>query len=185
MIIVAAPSGSGKTTIVKHLLQKFEDQLAFSVSVTTRAARAYEKDGKDYYFVDVEEFKRMKQRKAFVEWEEVYPSAFYGTLYSELGRLWELGKCIIFDIDVKGAINLKKKFFSQSLAIFVRPPSLSTLADRLQKRGTEDELSLKKRVEKARQEMEYESRFDVTLVNDNLEDCLKEAENLVDVFLSK
>ena len=178
LFIFTAPSGAGKTTIVRHLLKQFEE-LAFSVSATTRSKRYYEVEGKDYYFISPERFKALIAEDAFVEWEEVYTDQFYGTLKSEVERLWRLNKHIIFDIDVKGALNIKKCYPEQALGIFVKPPSLKELENRLQMRKTEDAASFKKRIDRSVEELEYENRFDLVLINDNLEETLKEAENII------
>ncbi len=182
LIIFTAPSGAGKTTIVRHLLGQFS-KLSFSVSATTRAKRPHEQDGIDYYFISPEEFRRRKEADAFVEWEEVYEGLFYGTLRSEVERLWSEGKHIIFDIDVKGAVNLKKAYPEQSLAVFVKPPDPETLFARLRKRRTESEDSLRKRIARAAEELTYEDAFDAVLVNDELEKALLEAEAIVTAYL--
>jgi len=184
MLLFAAPSGAGKTTIVRHLLQRF-DNLAFSVSATTRTPRPGEVDGRDYYFLSPETFRSRIEAGEFVEWEEVYPGKYYGTLRSELERLWAEGKIIVFDIDVKGAMNLKKAYPSDSLAIFVRPPSLQELETRLSQRNTESPQDLKNRLEQAREELEYENQFDVVIVNDELKEALHQAEDLVQSFTSQ
>jgi len=147
--IFTAPSGAGKTTIVRNLLQKYE-QLAFSVSATTRKQRAGEVNEKDYYFIDQETFKSKIEADDFLEWEEVYEGQFYGTLRSEVKRLWNLGKCVVFDIDVKGAQNIKATFPDETLAIFVKPPSFQALVQRLEARRTEDDQSFSKRIQKPR-----------------------------------
>ncbi|MBP7272521.1 MAG: guanylate kinase [Saprospiraceae bacterium] len=182
LVIFTAPSGAGKTTIVQHLIAKYP-QLGFSISATTRTQRNHEIDGKHYYFISVEEFKNKVAQGDFLEWEEVYENQYYGTLHSEINRLWALGKHIIFDIDVRGAYNIKQAYPDQTLAIFVRPPSIEILFDRLRNRHTETPQSLEKRFARARLEMTYEGKFDVTLVNDVLETVLKEAEFLVEDFL--
>lgn len=182
MLIVTAPSGAGKTTIVNHLLKKF-GSLAFSVSVTTRKKRHYETHGKDYYFITTEEFRQLIREDAFVEWEEVYQGQFYGTLKTEVERLWKNNKNIIFDIDVKGARNIKSLYPDNSLAIFIKPPSLEALVSRLHHRETETEESFQKRIKKASEELSYEQYFDVVLINDDLEKALQEAEKIVGTYL--
>ncbi len=183
LIIVTAPSGSGKTTIVRHILSKY-DELSFSISATTRDKRPHEKDGRDYYFFTVEKFKELIDTNAFVEWEEVYPNQYYGTLRAEIERLWKEGKQIVFDVDVKGAVSIKKAFPKESLALFIKVPSIEVLKERLQKRKTETAASLQKRLKRATAEMKYENKFDTVLVNDVLESALKEAEELVEAYLS-
>jgi guanylate kinase len=145
LIVVAAPSGAGKTTIVRHLIRTFE-ALAFSVSAATRAQRAHETDGKDYYFISKEDFQQRIAQDLFLEWQEVYAGQFYGTLKSEIDRLWALGKTVIFDIDVQGALNIKKAYPEETLLVFVKPPSAEILIQRLQDRNTESEESLKRRI---------------------------------------
>lgn len=184
LIIFSAPSGAGKTTIVRHLLRKFP-QLSFSISATTRPPRAGEKHGTDYYFISKEEFLHRIARHEFVEFEEVYSGAFYGTLMSELERIWDEEKHVIFDIDVEGGLRLKKKYPERSLAIFVQPPSLDTLKKRLAARGTDSPEKLEERYEKASRELAYAPRFDVVLVNDQLEKACAEAEQLVETFLAE
>ena len=183
LIVFSAPSGSGKTTIVKHLLKQEALNLAFSISATSREKRGDEIDGKDYYFLSTENFKKHIKRSDFLEWEEVYSNMFYGTLIEEVERLWAEGKVIIFDVDVKGALALKSHFKENGLAIFVAPPSIETLEERLRSRGTENEESLNKRVSKAASEMEFQSKFDVTVINDNLEDSCHKSLNLVREFI--
>lgn len=182
LIIFSAPSGAGKTTIVKHLLSKFPDKLAFSISASTRQPRANEVDGKDYYFISKEAFLHKIAHKEFVEFEEVYSGTFYGTLRSEIDRIWASGKIVIFDIDVIGGLHLKKKFGKQALAIFVQPPSLDILIHRLRSRGTDSEDKLKERIAKADKELKFSSEFDIILENDNLEDACIQAEKLVEGF---
>ena len=184
LIILTAPSGAGKTTITRHLLSRF-DNLAFSVSATTRERRLHEVDGKDYYFIAPAHFRELIEKQAFVEWEEVYENQLYGTLKSEIERLWSLGKDIVFDIEVKGAMNIKKQYPDASFAIFVKPPSPETLYERLRNRRTESEDSLQKRIARATEELTYENKFDAVLVNDNLEVALQEAEALVHQFLKR
>lgn len=167
-IIFSAPSGSGKTTLVKHLLAT-NPNLSFSVSATTRSRRGNEVHGKDYYFLTADEFKQHIRQEDFVEWEEVYPNHFYGTLKSEIERIWRDNKNVIFDIDVKGGLALKQYFGSQALAIFVQAPSLPELQRRLHKRASDTSDSIRQRVEKAAYEMSFADRFDLVIVNDRLE----------------
>lgn len=181
LIIITAPSGAGKTTIVQHLLSSF-DELAFSVSATTRARRPHEHDGEDYYFLSPEEFKKRIRKGDFIEWEEVYDNQFYGTLKSEVERLWNLGKHIIFDIEVKGAVNIKKHYPNDSLSIFIQPPSPEILFERLRNRKTESADSLRKRIDRATYELSCAHMFDTVLVNDVLSDAFAEAEALVTDF---
>lgn len=182
LIIITAPSGAGKTTIVQHLLSSF-DELAFSVSATTRRRRPHERDGIDYYFLSPKAFKDSIQQEEFVEWEEVYEDQFYGTLKKEVERLWNMGKHIIFDIEVKGALNIQKHYPDDSLSIFVQPPSAEVLFERLRDRKTESEDSLRKRVDRAAFELSCADQFDKIIVNDVLSDALAEAEALVSDFL--
>ncbi len=184
LIVFSAPSGSGKTTIVKHLLNQNELNLEFSISATSRAKRGEEKDGKDYYFLTTEEFKRKSKNQEFLEWEEVYRNNFYGTLKSEVERIWEKGKHVIFDIDVSGGLRIKRKFPEETLAIFVKPPSIDELKIRLKKRKTESADKINMRVAKASAELATAPLFDVIIENDNLDNALKEAYNLVDNFVN-
>jgi len=183
LLILSAPSGSGKTTIVKYLLSKFTN-LEFSISACSRSIRSCETDGKDYYFLSVDEFKRRIANGDFVEWEEVYPDSFYGTLKSEVERIWAKNHVVVFDVDAKGGISLKKKFGKSALSIFVMPPSVETLKHRLESRGTESLESLNKRVGKAAEEMTYSDQFDKILVNDNLDKSYKQAEIMVKDFIN-
>jgi guanylate kinase len=184
-IIFSAPSGSGKTTIVRYLLSKFPN-LGFSISASTRDKRGRtEQNGKDYYFLSPEEFKKKIDDNAFIEWEEVYEGNFYGTLKDEIQRLWDDGKHVIFDVDVKGGVNLKKYFGDKALAIYVKVPSLEVLQERLRDRGTETEESLSRRLYKAKFESTFEDKFDVTILNDDMQKSFQEAEQLVGDFLSK
>ncbi|MFD2202379.1 guanylate kinase [Shivajiella indica] len=184
-IIFSAPSGSGKTTIVRHLLGKFPN-LGFSISASTRDKRGRtEENGKDYYFLTPEEFKKKIDEEAFIEWEEVYEGNFYGTLKEEIQRLWDEGKHVIFDVDVKGGVNLKKYFGDKALAIYVKVPSLEVLHERLRDRGTETDESLSRRLFKAKFESTFEDKFDVTILNDDIQKSFKDAEQLVGDFLSK
>lgn len=182
MIVVTAPSGAGKSTIVRHLLRKFP-ALDFSVSATTREPRPGEVDGTDYHFLSAADFHEKVDAGAFVEWEEVYPGQFYGTLKSEVKRLWEAGRHIVFDIDVKGARRIKKMYGSQCLTVFVKPPSFEILVERLKNRKTETEDSYKKRLERIKEELTYENAFDVVLVNDVLPLSLAEAELIAQIFI--
>ena len=184
IIIISAPSGSGKTTIVKHLVTEF-DALEFSISVTTRPRREGEIDGVDYYFKTQEEFSKLRDSGAFVEWEEVYPGKFYGTLYSEMHRIWGLGKHVLFDIDVMGAINLKRLFPDNSLAVFLRVPSVDELRRRLMKRKTETPESLKERTAKYKRELPYERYFDISLLNGKLEDAKRDVVLVVQKYLER
>jgi guanylate kinase len=183
LIIVAAPSGAGKTTIVKHLMKQFP-HIAFSISATTRSIRPKEKDGLDYYFLTPEKFKALIEADAFVEWEEVYENKFYGTLKSEIQRLWQVGKVIIFDVDVQGALNIKKQFADKAITIFIKPPSLSVLNKRLQLRKTETKESLQQRVDKAKYELQFADKFDFVIVNDQLEKAFLQADAIVTDFLN-
>jgi guanylate kinase len=181
-IIFSAPSGSGKTTIVKHLLNTNPD-LGFSISASTRDRRGRtEAHGKDYYFLTPMEFKEKIDKNDFIEWEEVYEGNFYGTLKSEIERIWQSGKNVIFDVDVKGGLNLKKYFGDNALSIFVKVPSVEVLKDRLKDRGTESTESLSRRLFKANFEMSFQDQFDVVLINEDLNKSLLEAQQLYDNF---
>lgn len=183
-IIFSAPSGSGKTTIVKHLLLN-NANLTFSISACTRDKRGRtEVNGKDYYFLSPEEFRQKIDNNEFVEWEEVYPGNFYGTLKAEIARIWKSGRVVIFDVDVKGGLSLKKYFEDQALAVFVKVPTLELLKERLSSRASETPESLSQRLFKARFELEFENKFDVTILNIDLEESLIEAQNVLDEFLS-
>ncbi len=184
LIIFSAPSGSGKTTIVRHLLAT-NANLGFSISACTRDRRGRaEQNGKDYYFLTPEEFKQKIDNNEFVEWEEVYVGAFYGTLKSEIQRLWDSGKHVLFDVDVQGGLKLKEYYGDRALAVFVKVPDEETLHQRLMDRATETEDSLSKRLFKVHFEMSFQNRFDVVLINDKLEDSLATAQKLVDDFLA-
>ena len=182
LLLFCGPSGSGKTTIVHHLL-KNNPQLKFSVSATTRLQRANEEDGVDYHFISVDDFKKRIKKNEFVEWEEVYKNGFYGTLKSEIERVWKQNKVAVFDVDVEGGLNIKKQFGEQLLAVFVMPPSLDKLHERLESRSTETPETLAARVKKAEHEITYAYRFDKIIVNDVLENSIKEAQQLIDEFL--
>ena len=184
LIVFSAPSGSGKTTIVRHLLIQKELNLEFSISATSRKKRGDEVDGKDYYFLSLKEFKNNIKNDAFLEWEEVYRDNFYGTLNSEVERIWAMGKHVIFDIDVSGGLRIKRKFPEQTLAVFVKPPSIDELKIRLKKRKTEDIDRINMRVAKASAELATGPLFDVIIENDNLENALNEAHNLVSDFVN-
>ncbi|MDN5212377.1 guanylate kinase [Fulvivirgaceae bacterium BMA12] len=185
VIIFSAPSGSGKTTIVQYLVKK-NPCLGFSISASTRDKRGRtEEDGKDYYFLTPEEFKKKIDEDEFVEWEEVYPGNFYGTLKSEIQRIWDEGRHVIFDVDVKGGVNLKKHFKDRALAIFVKVPSLEILKTRLTDRKTDSESSISQRLFKAKFEMTFENEFDTVLLNETLKDSCEEAQRLVKNFINE
>ena len=184
LIILSAPSGAGKTTLVHHLMKEVPN-LAFSISATSRKPRKGEVNGRDYYFISAGEFKKKIREGAFVEWEEVYKNQFYGTLIAEVERLRKEGKQVVFDVDVKGGLNIKRLYGNDALAVFIKPPSMQVLEQRLRKRSTEDEESLKKRLARAEEELSFESRFDVTLINDDLEKAKKEIVEIVERFLEK
>ena len=184
VIIFSAPSGSGKTTLVKYCLGVFPE-LQFSISATTRALRGEEIHGKDYFFLSVEEFKKLISEDSFVEYEEVYQDKFYGTLKSEVERIWQEGKVVIFDVDVKGGVNLKKIFGENALSIFIAPPSIDELERRLISRATDDLETIKIRVAKAKEEMTYAEEFDQIIINDDLETAQKEIERIVRNFIEE
>lgn len=183
LIIFSAPSGSGKTTIVRHLLKTYPDKIEFSISATSRPKRGIEENGKDYYYLSPEEFKQKVADEAFLEWEEVYAGTHYGTLRSEVERIWAKGKAVIFDIDVEGGLNLKNQFKENALAIFVMPPSIKILEERLRSRQTDSQESIARRLQKAEKELKTAELFDVFIINEVLEDALLKAERLVDDFL--
>lgn len=184
-IIFSAPSGSGKTSLVKHLIEQIPN-LGFSISACTRDRRGrHEVDGKDYYFLSQAEFKKKIDENSFIEWEEVYSGNFYGTLKEEIQRIWDSGKAVIFDVDVKGGLALKNYFGERALAIFVKVPSIEILKERLDDRGTESEESLSRRIFKAEFEMKFEPQFDVTVVNDDFAKSSAEAKYLVSEFLAR
>ncbi|MGO1521180.1 MAG: guanylate kinase [Sphingobacterium sp.] len=183
LLIFSAPSGAGKTTIVKRVLAKLDGRVAFSISASTRQPRGKEVDGVDYYFISKEDFLHRIAKHEFIEFEEVYSGTFYGTLRSEVERIWEEGKHVIFDIDVVGGLRLKSKFPDQALAIFVNPPSLEVLQERLTGRGTDSQDKLKERIAKAELELGYADKFDVILQNQDLEVACAEAEQLVTDFI--
>lgn len=183
VLIFSAPSGSGKTTIVKHLLKHFPE-LEFSISATSRAPRGEEKDGADYYFMDAAEFMARVEEGEFVEWEEVYKGTCYGTLRAEIDRIWDRGHVVVFDVDVVGALNIKKLFGDQALSIFIMPPSVEALRTRLEGRGTDTPEAIERRLAKAEQEIEYAPKFDRVIINDNLEIAYEEAVKVVGDFLA-
>ena len=183
LFVFSAPSGSGKTTIVRHLLAQEKFNLEFSISATSRAPRGFEVDGQDYYFISLEKFKEHIKNDSFLEWEEVYRDNFYGTLKTEVERIWAQGKHVIFDIDVVGGLRIKKKFPEQTLAVFVKPPSVDELKIRLKKRKTESDEKINMRIAKASVELATAPQFDTIIKNYDLEVALKEAEDLVGDFL--
>lgn len=182
-IIVSAPSGAGKTTLVKHLLET-EPALEFSVSACSRPKREGETHGRDYYFLSAEQFREKIEAGDFVEWEEVYPGSYYGTLKSELDRIWSKGKHVIFDVDVYGGINLKKIFGEISLSVFIAPPSIEILKQRLISRGTDSEESIRKRIGKSLEELQLQSHFDVVIINDHLPTAQSEIYTQIHSFLN-
>ncbi len=184
LIIFSAPSGAGKTTIVRWLMSRIPE-LAFSVSATSRKIRPGEVDGIDYHFLTVDDFKQKIRENAFVEWEEVYENQFYGTLISEVERLRNEGKHVVFDVDVKGGMNIKRLYGNDALAIFVQPPSIEELEKRLRLRNTDNEESIRKRVKKAGYELQYAKNFDVVVVNDNLEEAKQKTLAIVTEFLGR
>jgi guanylate kinase len=181
-ILFSAPSGAGKTTIVRHLLAQ-NPLLAFSISACSRAPRGVEEDGKDYYFLGLEKFQQKIKEEAFLEWEEVYDDNYYGTLKEEVERIWSLGKTVVFDVDVVGALNIKKQLGERALAIFVQAPSYEELERRLRSRSTESEEKIQMRMAKAKEEMAKAESFDVILENIDLSNACQKAEQLVDQFL--
>lgn len=183
LIIFSAPSGSGKTTIVRHLLTQYPHQFAFSVSACTRPRREYEIDGKDYYFLSADEFRQRIANQEFAEWEEVYAGNYYGTLKAEIERLWAQGKCVLFDVDVKGGLKLKEAYGTQALSVFVKVTSEDEIKRRLNFRGTETEETMAVRLSKVRYEQSFENEFDEVLINDNLNEALSKAESLALSFI--
>jgi len=184
IIIITAPSGAGKTSITKHLLKTFPDQLVFSISAATRQRREYERDGVDYHFMSVDDFKKRIQNNSFVEWEMVYEGKYYGTLKSEIQRIWKEGKAPLLDIDVQGAVHVRQQHPEQTLSIFIEPPSVDELKKRLSSRGTETPESLATRLNKATYELSFKDHFHKIIVNDDLERACKEAAEIVAGFLS-
>ena len=184
IIIITAPSGAGKTSITKYLLQTFPEQLAFSVSAATRRPRSYEQEGKDYYFISMEEFRRRIQNDEFAEWEMVYEGKYYGTLKSELYRIWNDNKFPLLDIDVKGAIHVQQQYRDHCLSLFIQPPSIDELKKRLESRGTESAESLQARLNKSAYELSFHDQFDHIIINENLEKACWEAAVFVKKFLN-
>jgi guanylate kinase len=184
LIVVSAPSGSGKTTIVKQMLAAGLN-LEFSISAASRAPRINEVNGKDYYFLTVEDFRKKISENAFVEWEEVYPGSYYGTLKSEITRIRQKGNHVIFDVDVVGGLNIKKQYAGDCLALFIRPPSVAELEKRLRGRSTDSEETIKKRIAKAEYELSFASQFDRVIVNDVLEDAIGETYSAIHSFINE
>ena len=182
LIVISAPSGAGKTSIVHHLLKEIPN-LSFSVSACSREKRAKEIDGKDYHFLGVDGFKRKIAENAFLEWEEVYENQFYGTLKSEVGRIWDEGKTVIFDVDVVGGLNIKKQYPKECLSVFIMPPSVDILRERLSSRGSESEEMLEKRLSKAEEEISRNKEFDSVILNDDFEIACKEAKQIITNFI--
>lgn len=183
LIIFSAPSGSGKTTLVRHILKTFPNDIGFSISATSRPKRGVEENGKDYYYLSVEDFKQRVANNEFLEWEEVYAGTHYGTLREEVQRIWASGKAVIFDIDVEGGLNLKNQFEQSALAIFVMPPSIKILEERLHSRSTDSKESIARRISKAEKELKTAELFDVFILNEHLEEACAKAEELVSEFL--
>jgi len=185
IIIITAPSGAGKTSITRHLLKTFPDKLAFSISAATREKRDYEKDGVDYHFITIEEFKEKIKNNAFIEWEMVYEGKYYGTLKSEIRRIWGGSKTPLLDIDVQGALHVQQEHPDRTLSIFIEPPSVDELKKRLTGRGTETSESLTTRISKASYELTFKHHFNKAIVNDDLARACKEAEEIVKMFLDE
>jgi len=183
IITIVAPSGAGKTSVTNHLLQSFPDQLAFSISCATRKPRNYEKDNVDYYFISVNEFEKKIDNEEFIEWEMVYEGKYYGTLKSEVERIWQQNKSPLLDIDVKGGINVQQLYLYNSLSLFIEPPSIDELERRLKARGTETEASLMARINKASYELSFKQQFDHIILNDDLQRACTEARDIVAKFL--
>ena len=184
IILITAPSGSGKTSIVKYLMKKVPS-LAFSVSATTRPPRDSEKEGKDYYFLSEEDFKEKMKNKEFLEWEMVYEGKYYGTLKSEMSRIWKEGKVPVLDIDVQGAIHVQQQYPVNTITLFIQAPSFAELKRRLQSRGSETEETLKTRLSKSAYEMSYKDQFENIIINENFDKACKEAEEIIHSFLNK
>lgn len=184
IIILTAPSGSGKTSITRYLLKKFPERLQFSISASTRKPRGAERDGVEYYFISEDDFRQKIQHQAFVEWEMVYEGKYYGTLKAEIQRIWDLSKIPVLDIDVKGAIHIQQQYPGSVLSLFIQPPSVEELKRRLKSRGTETEESLQARINKAAFELSFSHSFNHVIVNQVLEEACQNAENLVRAFIS-
>ena len=185
IIILSAPSGSGKSTIIAHLMKMPELKLGFSISATSRLPRGEEKHGKEYFFLSHQEFMQKVSEGLFIEWEEVYPGICYGTLESEIERITRSGLNLIMDVDVKGALNIKKKYKEDALSIFIMPPDNATLAERLRGRGTDSEENIEKRLKKAQYEISFASQFDKIVINDNLEEAVNMTRNYILSFISR
>jgi guanylate kinase len=183
MIIFSAPSGSGKTTLVRHVAKTFPEAVAFSISATSRPKRGMEEYGRDYFYLSVEDFKQKVENNEFLEWEEVYAGTHYGTLRSEVEKIWDEGKAVLFDIDVEGGLNLKNQFGSSALGIFVMPPSIKILEERLHQRSTDSKESIARRIAKAEKELKTAELFDVFILNEDLKAACAKAEELVKEFL--
>ena len=182
LIVISAPSGAGKTSIVHYLLKELPN-LCFSISATSRVKRDNEFDGKDYHFLGVEQFKQKIKEDAFLEWEEVYDNQYYGTLKSEIDRIWNIEKTVIFDVDVEGGINIKKQYPSECLSIIIMPPSIEVLKERLKNRGAESEESLAKRLSKAEEEISQNQKFDMVILNDDLQIACTETKEVIINFI--
>lgn len=185
MIIFSAPSGAGKTTIVREMLKQEDLKLEFSISACSREKRKNERDGIDYHFLTAEEFRKKIDNQEFIEWEQVYENQFYGTLKSEIERIWTKGKNVVFDVDVVGGMNIKKQYGNKALSIFIKPPSIDVLKQRLKKRKTESEETLKKRTDKAEWEMTFAEKFDIVIINDDLQIAIEETLAEIKKFLLK
>lgn len=183
LVIFSAPSGSGKTTLVRHVVARFPEHIEFSISATSRPRRGIEENGKDYYYLSVDEFKQRITNNEFLEWEEVYAGTHYGTLKAEVERIWAKGKAVAFDIDVEGGLNLKNQFAENALAIFVMPPSIKILEERLNLRSTDSKDSIARRIAKAEKELKTAELFDTFILNENLDEACLKAEELVAEFL--
>ncbi len=185
LILITAPSGAGKTTITRFLLARFPEQLAFSVSAATRSARENEQDGVDYHFISADSFRELIAKDAFLEWEMVYEGKYYGTLRSEIRKIWDKDMAPLLDIDVKGAMHVKQQFPESSLSIFIQPPSIEELSRRLRQRGTESEESIRARIDKSTFELSFRDNFDRVIINNELEKACREAAEMVEDFLKQ